>query len=171
MQFLSDFPVDNLPSLVALLNNCPTPSPLSAIERLYPFQTFLPKEGVESVEDTLTTFQLLDRQAPMCTVKTVDQMDEASAQVGVEVDGTSHKITVPSGTVGGPQANAEGYVPTYYHESFVGELMLSHAVKDFCVIGPKGCGKSMLIDRMGQMLGYEVEHILLYQVKSFISTT
>ena len=41
--------------------------------------------------------------------------------------------------------------------------MLSHSVKDFCIVGPRGCGKSILADRLATLLGYEVEPVQLYQ--------
>eukprot|EP00058_Branchiostoma_floridae_P007969 XP_002593457.1 hypothetical protein BRAFLDRAFT_277037 [Branchiostoma floridae] len=42
-------------------------------------------------------------------------------------------------------------------------MVQSHFVKDFCVIGAKGCGKSVVVRRFADMLGYEVEPIMLYQ--------
>ena len=35
-------------------------NPIHAIERLFPYKTFLTPEGIKSVEDTLTTFQLTE---------------------------------------------------------------------------------------------------------------
>ena len=35
--------------------------------------------------------------------------------------------------------------------------------QDFCVIGPKGCGKSVVVQQLADLLGYEVEPIMLYQ--------
>ena len=34
---------------------------------------------------------------------------------------------------------------------------------DFCIIGPRGCGKSVIIERLAQILGYEIEPVILYQ--------
>jgi MoxR-like ATPase len=42
-------------------------------------------------------------------------------------------------------------------------MMLSHTVKDFCIIGPRGCGKNLLAERLAALLGYDVEPVQLYQ--------
>ena len=42
-------------------------------------------------------------------------------------------------------------------------IQLSFSLKDFCVVGPKGCGKSIVLQQLADLLGYEVEPIMLYQ--------
>jgi ABC-type cobalamin/Fe3+-siderophores transport system ATPase subunit len=42
-------------------------------------------------------------------------------------------------------------------------MLESHLASDFCLIGPKGCGKSTTIQRLADLLGYQVEPIVLYQ--------
>ena len=110
-------------------NSCPNLPPLSAIERLYPFQTFLPKEGIESVQDTLTAFQLNAGSAGdgLCTLENVRHSPDSKCAVDIAVDGTKHTIEVPSGKKPSGTVEGSGYVPTFYHDSFVAELMLSHA--------------------------------------------
>ena len=112
-----------------LPNSCPNLPPLSAIERLYPFQTFLPKEGIESVQDTLTAFQLNAGSAGdgLCTLENVRHSPDSKCAVDIAVDGTKHTIEVPSGKKPSGTVEGSGYVPTFYHDSFVAELMLSHA--------------------------------------------
>ena len=165
---LPDFPVDNLPTLISLMNHAPNLPTLHAIERLYPYKSFLPKEGVQSVEDTLTTFQLMDdpgHRRPY-GVTSIAKSSDQTASVQIKVQTTDHPVVVPAGCFefASRTNDAESdYVPTKYHEALLAELILSHSVKDLCVIGPKGCGKSMVVDRMAELLGYEAEHILLYQ--------
>ncbi|KAJ8256112.1 hypothetical protein COCON_G00199760 [Conger conger] len=42
-------------------------------------------------------------------------------------------------------------------------MMQSHLVKDLCLMGPKGCGKSVIAREFAEMLGYTIEPIMLYQ--------
>jgi len=42
-------------------------------------------------------------------------------------------------------------------------MLESHLAFDFCLIGPKGCGKSTTVQRLADLLGYQVEPIVLYQ--------
>ena len=56
------------------------------------------------------------------------------------------------------------FVATPYHSWLVGELALSHAVSDVCLVGPRGCGKSALVRQLATILGYRTETIQLYQV-------
>lgn len=43
-------------------------------------------------------------------------------------------------------------------------MMLSHTSSDYCIIGPKGCGKSVIVRKLSNDLGYDIEPIVLYQV-------
>lgn len=48
-------------------------------------------------------------------------------------------------------------------------MLESHLVSDFCLIGPKGCGKSITVQTLANLLEYEVEPVVLYQVLLYIS--
>lgn len=47
-------------------------------------------------------------------------------------------------------------------------MLESHLVSDFCLIGPKGCGKSITVQTLANLLGYEVEPVVLYQASIII---
>ncbi|CAB4069483.1 von Willebrand factor A domain-containing protein 8 [Lepeophtheirus salmonis] len=61
------------------------------------------------------------------------------------------------------EKNCSKFVSISYHEGLLSEMMTSHSVGDFCIIGPKGCGKSLLVKRFADLLHYDVEPIMLYQ--------
>ena len=56
---LPDFPVESLEKGVALLASLPELTAMELVQRLYPYQTFLPPEGQKAVEGILQTFNLL----------------------------------------------------------------------------------------------------------------
>lgn len=47
-------------------------------------------------------------------------------------------------------------------------MLESHLVSDFCLIGSKGCGKSITVQTLANLLGYEVEPVVLYQASIII---
>eukprot|EP00935_MAST-01C_sp_MAST-1C-sp1_P002044 g2044.t1 len=55
------------------------------------------------------------------------------------------------------------FIRTRYHDELLASLAQLHAVGDFCIIGPKGCGKSALLKQLGRTLGYRVEYLQLFQ--------
>lgn len=42
-------------------------------------------------------------------------------------------------------------------------MLLSHAIGDICLVGPKGCGKSLIIDQFASLLNYPMEYFVLYK--------
>ncbi|MGH0153922.1 UNVERIFIED_CONTAM: hypothetical protein FKN15_027232 [Acipenser sinensis] len=55
------------------------------------------------------------------------------------------------------------FIRTPSHDRLLAEMMQSHMVKDMCLIGGKGSGKSVIAKEFSEMLGYNVEPIMLYQ--------
>lgn len=43
-------------------------------------------------------------------------------------------------------------------------MMLIHSASDFCLIGARGSGKSVVVHEFAGKLGYSVENVVLYQV-------
>ena len=160
---LLDFPVENLPALVQMMNQAPNIPSYDALNRLYPYKSFLPQEGTISVEGTLETFQLGNSGS---VLSKISPPTSDSNQIRVKVGKKIHDIVVPVGNHYKSKDEAlpqSSYVETSYHESLLAELLLSHAVHDFCIIGPRGCGKSVIIQKISEILGYDLEPIMLYQ--------
>ena len=105
------------------------------INRLYPYQTFLSKDGQTMVND------LLDNLAIHRSSDTKDR----------RVDDQ-------------PKMPDSSYVSNNYHDSVVQQLSQSARVHDLCLIGPRGSGKSTLVAQLAKMLSLDIEPIMLYQV-------
>ncbi|KAI9565843.1 hypothetical protein GHT06_009640 [Daphnia sinensis] len=138
-QGLPDFPISSLPLAVALMENNPNLSVGNVLHRLYPYKSFLTKDGQSMVDNLMKTFK-------------IDNTTER--QLSVE------NIPSPSVHRG---AQVRDYVATKYHQQVVHELKESLKIHDICLIGARGSGKSTLIRQLANLLSMEVEPIMLYQ--------
>ena len=77
-----------------LLNNAPNLPLYDAVYRLYPYKSFLAKEGMASVEDTLQNFQLNYQSS---TLSKIEQKNRQNGNLDVMVGNQSHQIVVPMG--------------------------------------------------------------------------
>ncbi|CAG8696363.1 9366_t:CDS:2, partial [Acaulospora colombiana] len=57
----------------------------------------------------------------------------------------------------------EFFVRTRYHQTVFDTMLIAHSTGDFCLIGEKGVGKSVLIRYFAKNLGYKIEYIPLYK--------
>ncbi|CAL4081731.1 unnamed protein product, partial [Meganyctiphanes norvegica] len=165
---LPDFPLDNLHLIAAILEKFPSTKIEKLLQRLYPHGAFLAPENQKSVEDVLETFDVQSQKETIVT----SNLNEARgvrpnqegfprASVTLKVEGKEYTAQVVSGSswVSSPPS----YVLTPYHQQLLTELLQSHSAADFCIIGPRGCGKSAAVAKVAHMLGYQTEPILLYQ--------
>ncbi|KAK7153742.1 hypothetical protein R3I94_007188 [Phoxinus phoxinus] len=166
---LPDFPVDNLPSALTVLNRFPMLSAQQLVQRLYPYQAMLGKEGRTAVEGVLSRFELTDestKTSPTAVVNVEFVSGDHAEQAAVTLNIANQNTTfqVPSGTrLIRPPNSSPAFIGTPTHDRLLAEMMQSHLVKDMCLIGAKGCGKSMIAREFAEMLGYSIEPIMLYQ--------
>ncbi|XP_026580844.1 von Willebrand factor A domain-containing protein 8-like, partial [Pseudonaja textilis] len=99
------------------------------------------------------------------SVKKREGEQSLQADVTVSIGGEAVTCQVPAGThpSGVQSPAAEGFVRTFSHEQLLAQMMQSHMVKDLCLIGQKGCGKTVVAKAFAALLGYNVEPIMLYQ--------
>ncbi|XP_023604004.1 von Willebrand factor A domain-containing protein 8 isoform X2 [Myotis lucifugus] len=166
---LPDFPLDSLPAAVQILNSFPMMSIKHAIHWLYPYTILLGQEGKMAVEDVLKRFELQDSRSSLLPeeIVRVERMTEnhiSQAAVTVRIAGKEVTIKVPAGTRPFSQPFAsERFIQTLSHKQLLAEMMQSHMVKDICLIGGKGCGKTVIAKNFADTLGYNIEPIMLYQ--------
>ncbi|KAG8000987.1 von Willebrand factor A domain-containing protein 8 [Nibea albiflora] len=163
---LPDFPVDNLVPALHVLNTFPMLSSQQLIHRLYPYNSFLGKDGRTAVEGVLSRFELLDSRrqpAPSAILSTTRNL-EGYADVTLRVVDKDVTFQVPAGTEGlRPPNSSPTFISTPSHSQLMAEMMQSHMAKDICLIGAKGCGKSVIAREFAEMLGYSIEPVMLYQ--------
>uniref|UniRef100_A0A8C6UA26 von Willebrand factor A domain-containing protein 8 n=1 Tax=Neogobius melanostomus TaxID=47308 RepID=A0A8C6UA26_9GOBI len=147
---LPDFPVDNLPSALQVLNVFPTLSSQQLVQRLYPYKSILGKEGCTAVENVLSVRPKIKPILPDITMFLYFFM--------------SLTLQVHSGT-NEPRllSSSPFFICTPSQSQLIAEMMQSHMVKDICLIGAKGCGKSAIAREFAEILGYSIEPVMLYQ--------
>ncbi|KAM4608925.1 von Willebrand factor A domain-containing protein 8 isoform 1-T1 [Polymixia lowei] len=165
---LPDFPVDNLPPVLQLLNVFPMLSSQQLVQRLYPYHSMLGREGRTAVEGVLSRFELLDghrQPAPGAVMRVAPARDqEGRADVTLHIGDKDVTFQVPAGTKEPrPPNSSPAFISTPSHAQLLAEMMQSHMVKDMCLIGAKGCGKSVIAREFAEMLGYSIEPVMLYQ--------
>ncbi|XP_071949792.1 von Willebrand factor A domain-containing protein 8-like [Antedon mediterranea] len=164
---LPDFPMDNLLSVIKILNSVPNASVQNVLEKLYPFHVMLAKEGRTAVVDMLKKFELLEDKygnLTPCSISNIQYMtNEDNADVTIQSRGAKFNVNMARGNQSPSSPDSMDYISVPSHEHVLADMMLSHSVKDFCLIGPKGCGKSLLVKRFASMLGYQLELVMLYQ--------
>eukprot|EP00066_Takifugu_rubripes_P009279 XP_003976079.1 PREDICTED: von Willebrand factor A domain-containing protein 8 isoform X1 [Takifugu rubripes] len=165
---LPDFPVDNLLPALQVLNTFPVMSSQQLVQRLYPYSNMLNKEGCTAVEGVLSRFELMDGHhipAPSSVLSVGSSSDlEGHADVTLHVADKDITFQVPAGTKPlNPNKRSSNFISTPSHSQLIAEMIQSHMGKDMCVIGPKGCGKSVVAREFAELLGYSIEPVMLYQ--------
>ena len=161
---LLDFPMENLVAGLPIYNSVPELTALDFISRFYPYKLFLPSDGQKSVEDTLQTFHISSQgnKIKRLSIESVSRSSENphSVEVEIKVGNKVRSLTVNGGT---SVNTSKDFVTTPYHSWLMADILLSHSTSDICVVGPRGCGKSALVQNLGDLLGYKTETIQLYQ--------
>uniref|UniRef100_A0AAX7V7Z6 von Willebrand factor A domain-containing protein 8 n=1 Tax=Astatotilapia calliptera TaxID=8154 RepID=A0AAX7V7Z6_ASTCA len=164
---LPDFPVDNLLPVLHVLNSFPMLSSQQLLHRLYPYNSMLGKDGRTAVEGVLSRFELLDghRQPAPTTILSVSTAKDVEGHADITLHVVDKDITfqVPAVWEPRPPKSSPTYIHTPSHSQLLAEMIQSHMVKDICLIGPKGCGKSVIAREFAEMLGYSMEPVMLYQ--------
>ncbi|KAI9519069.1 hypothetical protein NQZ68_032124 [Dissostichus eleginoides] len=167
---LPDFPVDNLLPALHVLNAFPMLSSQQLVQRLYPYKSILGKEGRNAVEGVLSRFEILDgRQPAPSSILSVSRTKDVEGHADVALSVADKDVTfqVPAGMKDLRSPNSSStFISTPSHSQLMADMMQSHMVKDICLIGAKGCGKSVIAKEFAEMLGYSIEPVMLYQGRS-----
>ncbi|XP_039753023.1 von Willebrand factor A domain-containing protein 8 [Pararge aegeria] len=158
---LPDFPVDNLYAAALILERNQEIPIHKLLYILYPYNTFLSRDHIKNVEAVLHNLNIDTKPKWNISLRGIE-LTENQAVVNMDINGKVSQFGV---ACGGRKSKSEmrGFVKTEYQALLLNELLLSHSVGDFCVVGPKGCGKSLLVSQLAALLGYTIEPIVLYQ--------
>ncbi|XP_013780958.2 von Willebrand factor A domain-containing protein 8-like isoform X1 [Limulus polyphemus] len=156
-----DFPVESLSDMAYILAKVPQVSMNKLISWLYPYQAFLNNKGCRSVEHVLKNLHV-DSDSHL-EFESVQHESNNQKYLAVLRDGNE---TIKFEVDGGKRTHLstmKPFVSTSYHKSLLAEMLQCHLVRDLCIIGPKGSGKSALAGYFAKLLGYQMELMMVYQ--------
>uniref|UniRef100_A0A182Q551 von Willebrand factor A domain-containing protein 8 n=1 Tax=Anopheles farauti TaxID=69004 RepID=A0A182Q551_9DIPT len=162
---LPDFPLDNLRYAGLLLRNNGALSEVELLGRLYPYGVFLEREGCSYVTGLMESLRFNEATgASRLEVASVDKRDDRSLGVRLSGGAAPIEFTVAAGESGAVAAKRQPFIATPYQSALLADLLQTIAVADVCLIGPKGCGKSILAEQLCHRLNdQQLEAMVLYQ--------
>ncbi|KAI6205157.1 Von Willebrand factor A domain-containing protein 8 [Aphelenchoides besseyi] len=161
---LPRLPIDNLMRAVAIWNKNPNLSELKIFEMCYPTNSILRDADFQILEQFLEEFNVSSKRSKPSTSKIVNiQQKDNEATVVLDFDGKKLEFDAKCG-LGSSDFHRHAFVSTPQHETFLAEIALTHSTSDFCILGPAGSGKTIVLEEFARRFGYKhVETIALYQ--------
>lgn len=96
IQNLPDFPSDNLKLIARISDANPEATAFDLIYRLYPFESFLPKESLDSVKTLLKELRI-DATKPNTEQKIIDVMGPTLSEVHINSDNNAVRVYIYTG--------------------------------------------------------------------------
>ena len=160
---LIDFPIENLDKIIKIMNSINKHSikEISFIEKIYPFQLIYQNdENKENViSNMFTKFGIETKSENTLDKELVSVIDST---VTFKLNSGTISIDVTKGN-NHPKEN-ESFIMNEYHSSLLVDMFLNHSSgHDFVLIGPTGCGKTELINKFANLLGYSTQSMYLFK--------
>jgi von Willebrand factor A domain-containing protein 8 len=83
--------------------------------------------------------------------------------VTLKINNKSVAFEVPGGTSKHLLKTENKFIETNYQNNVLADIMQSHGAGDFCLVGPKGSGKSAVVLELCKKLQQTFEPMVLYQ--------
>uniref|UniRef100_A0A914H1R8 VWFA domain-containing protein n=1 Tax=Globodera rostochiensis TaxID=31243 RepID=A0A914H1R8_GLORO len=174
---LPQFPTDNLLKATNIWNICPDLGEELILQLCYPNQILQANSRVSVMQQFKQKFGVehsprMDLKVLGVTSTSNDSQQERDwATVRISADGkqmSEFKVpsSWPSRGVSSDTTNlGVEFVTSPSLDRLLAEMMLLHSTSDFCLLGMRGGGKSLLVNEFAKKLGYsvEMETIVLYQ--------
>ncbi|GAB6029233.1 von Willebrand factor A domain-containing protein 8 [Chamberlinius hualienensis] len=177
---LPDFPMDSVTNVIQLLDKFPEMDLTEIIRRIYPYELFANNnESLTAIGDALKKFDLVEKNVSGVNAAkskdykryeiseiVLDNPPNLEATLSMNTNSILSsfvKTKIPAGAKRKFTDSREQFVATKSHKAVLSQMLQSHAVHDFCIVGPKGSGKSALVKEFARLLGYDIEPFVLYK--------
>ncbi|XP_040173363.1 von Willebrand factor A domain-containing protein 8 [Anopheles arabiensis] len=162
---LPDFPIDNLQYAGRLLRHNGTLTEQELLRRFYPYPVFLEKEGSSYVTGLMESLKFAPAEGTPNRAE-VESVTATGDELKVRLQTAKGPVEfrLPAGTSSPLEDKRQPFIPTPYQTGLLAELVQTVAVGDVCLVGPKGCGKSILAEQLCRLLNDQhLEAMVLYQ--------
>lgn len=162
---LPDFPLDSIFELGKLLEANPNIPEYDLINRIYPASTILALNQKESIK---TLMDSLNIEIPKKASKqSIVEVEHKTNETEVTIKLANNSEAVLKIPVNSENALTTGsmnkFIKIDYQTSLIADMMQTYSVSDFCLVGPRGSGKSALIIEMCKTLNQPMEQMTLYK--------
>eukprot|EP00039_Didymoeca_costata_P004596 m.74562 g.74562 ORF g.74562 m.74562 type:complete len:1871 (+) comp12470_c0_seq4:171-5783(+) len=158
----------DLVHLADTMSKVPAENLKSLLRVVFPYHLFAKSEdNVQLFESALANFNIT--QDNHTDAYRMSQVEQNGTVGDVQYTSSSELIqrtlTLPSGSL--PTKSTPDFLGvkklTDSQEEVLFRLALSHSSRDFCLLGPRGVGKTVLIETLASRLGYDVQLLLMYK--------
>ena len=161
-----DFPIDNLVDAGRILSNNPSLSEHALIQLLYPTDVILTASQKSSIQTLLDALKIQPSKPVQQKVSKVEHNKENTnvtiAQPGW-IKSSEVVINVSTCEKKSSMTSDNKFVEIKSQSALLADIVQTYALADFCLIGPRGSGKTALIVELCRMLNQPLEQITLYK--------
>lgn len=163
---LPDFPIDNVVEAGKLLNNNPSMPEYDLVKLLYPSDFILTKSQKSSIQTLLESLKI---KGPKPVTQKISKIEHRDGSATVTINKASMKASDVILTIPTCEKSVEStisdqtFVEIDSQSTLISNIVQTYSVADFCVVGPKGSGKTALIVELCRMLKQPIEQITLYK--------
>ena len=100
---------------------------------LYPYNTILSRDHIKNVEGVLNNLNIETNPQWRIALSNIE-VKRGQAVVNMNINGEESQFGVPCGEKTS-KTQRKGFVKTEYQTQLLNELLLSHSVGDFCIVG------------------------------------
>lgn len=162
-----DFPIDNLIDAGRILSNNPSMTEHDAIKLLYPTDIILTPSQKISIKTLLDSLKIQQPSKPVQQKIAKIENQLGTATVTIEQPGwiksSEVVLNVTTCEKNVSLKNESKFVEIDSQSALLSEIVQTYAVADFCLIGPRGSGKTALVEELCRMLNQPLEQITLYK--------
>lgn len=163
-----DFPIDNLVYAGRILSNNPNISEHTLVELLYPIDAILTNPQKSSIQ---TLFNALKINQPEPVKQQISKVEHITGSTRVTIaqplpgwlNSTEVTLNVQTCDISGSSFKSDKFIEIESQSSLLADIVQTYAVADFCLVGPRGSGKTALIVELCRLLDQPLEQITLYK--------